>query len=211
MSSRPFVNGFWDHLRIFWSTDRVNAWMSEIFENDKPYESCKNLITLSPDVHRAWQKALFALKPISLSADETRLELQLFWMPKYKHSRLIDPCRVPDPMAGLSSAGEWKLFDYKVEGLIRSGHTIIMETDDPDNKPLPSIHLLDMQWTLQCLTNMSAAGEEEDPSPFDDDDEDVDYPTYRAEYCRDSSPDVELETQSSTPSRAPPAESETDA
>lgn len=169
--------------------------MNEIFKNNKPYEGCKNLITLSPDVHSAWQKALFALKPISLSLDEKRLEVQLFWMPPYKHPRLIDPRRVPHQMAGLTSAGEWELFDYKVERLIHSGHTIVMETDDPERRPLPSIHLLDMQWTLQCLTNMSTAEEQEDLSQFDEDDDDYDYPMYREEcFVGSSSEDSELET-----------------
>lgn len=180
--------------------NKVDAWMSEVFEKNKPYESCKNLITLSPDVHVAWQKALFALKPISLSIDEKRLEAQLFWMPSYKHSGLIDPRRVPDQMP--DSIEEWKLFDFKAECLIRSGHTIIMKTDDPVKKSLPSVRLLQMQWTFQCLINMSAAGEQEDLSGFDEDDDE--YPTYREECFVDfSSEDFELETQASTPGRTP--------
>ena len=180
MSSQPHATEFWNYLRLFWSTDRVNLWMKDTFKDEQPYESCKNLITLSPDVHSAWQKALFALKPISISPDEKRLDIQLFWMPRYQHPRLIDPRRAPELMASLNSTGEWKLFDYESEKLIRSGHLITMETDDPDKKPLPSFHLLDMQWTLQCLTNMSAAGEREDSPLSDDydDEDDSDYSTY---------------------------------
>jgi hypothetical protein len=46
-----------------------------------------------------------------------------------------------------------------------------MKTDDPVKKSLPSIHLLDMQWTLQCLINMIVAGEAEDLSLYNDDDD----------------------------------------
>lgn len=182
---------------MFWSPDKVNAWMKEVFENEEPYESAKNLITLSPDVHVAWQKALFALKPISLSVDKKRLEMQLFWMPRYKHPKLVDPRRVPDPIAALKSAGDWSLLDYKLGRLIRSGHTIIMETDDPEKKPLPSVALLDMQWTLQRLTCMSAAGEHEDLAPYDDDDDDEGYPMHDGQYFWDSSDEFESETVAS--------------
>ncbi len=62
-----------------------------------------------------------------------------------------------------------------------------MKTDDPVKKPLPSIHLLDMQWTLQCLTNMTAAGEAEDLSLYNDDDDDDGYPMDEEEWFTDSS------------------------
>lgn len=206
MSSKAHVADFWRQLRLFWQPERVELWKREIFEDGNAFESCKNIITLSPDVHSAWQKALFALKPISISADKKRLEMQLFWMPRYHHQGFIDPRQSPELMAGLNAAGDWKLFDYKAEVLIRSGHTIIMETDDPDEKPLPSIHLLDMQWTLQCLTNMSAAAEESDASQSfnDDDEDDLDYENN----WNDLSDDSKTDTLASVSSRSPKASQE---
>ena len=76
---------FWDQLRMFWSDDRVYAWWKAIFEN--PYNSgvgvdaCYNLICLNPHVHRCWNKGYFAFKPIELSDDRKRLNLQFVWLP----------------------------------------------------------------------------------------------------------------------------------
>ncbi|PYI34920.1 hypothetical protein BP00DRAFT_422854 [Aspergillus indologenus CBS 114.80] len=46
---------------------------------------------------------------------------------------------------------------------ICSGHKIIiMTTDDPQDKPLPSMELLQMQWTLNRLAALSGAAAVDD-------------------------------------------------
>lgn len=63
------------------------------------------------------------------------------------------------------------MIDYSTDEFIKSGLSIILETKDPKKMPLPSMELLDLQWTLQRLTAMSAAAE---PTayPYDNVDED---------------------------------------
>ena len=53
---------------------------------------------------------------------------------------------------------------------IRSGETFTFTTKDPENLPLPSLELLEMQWFLQRL--MGTCGAAGWPSLDDDDDDD---------------------------------------
>jgi hypothetical protein len=41
-----------------------------------------NLITLSVNPHRSWDRGAFALKPISMSNDNMTLKVQFFWQNK---------------------------------------------------------------------------------------------------------------------------------
>jgi len=61
-------HAFWDHLRVFWSEEKVTAWEAKLFPqsiHEKGQEEVYNLISLAPQVHASWQRGLFALKPIS--------------------------------------------------------------------------------------------------------------------------------------------------
>jgi hypothetical protein len=51
---------------------------------------------------------------------------------------------------------------------IYSGHKVTVTTDDPDERPLPSWELLDMQWVLQRLLAISGAAEPQDDWSDDD-------------------------------------------
>lgn len=46
---------------------------------------------------------------------------------------------------------------------------VIIETDEPENRPLPSFELLQMQWVLHRALALSGAGEADDKD-FDPDD-----------------------------------------
>ncbi|KAJ9201897.1 hypothetical protein DTO164E3_3335 [Paecilomyces variotii] len=63
-----------------------------------------------------------------------------------------------------------KLFDGLSETKLCSGDTFTLTTDDPQSKPLPSIELLQMQWTLQRLIAISGAAGVNDEELFDSDD-----------------------------------------
>lgn len=144
MFSRILVTNFWGKLHAFWSTDWVSAWQKEIFSQDfKGFETSINLITLSTNVHVTWQKALFSLKPLKLSHDQRQLTLQFFWMPNYERSHTIDILHTPNLFKGLNSADSYKPSNFQTRDLIRSEDIIVMETDNPNSRPLPSIHLSD--------------------------------------------------------------------
>jgi hypothetical protein len=76
---------FWDHLKNFWSKEKVAAWEAELFPAgicEFGIERVYNLITLSRNAHDMWGRGAFALKPISESDDKMTLEVQFFWQEK---------------------------------------------------------------------------------------------------------------------------------
>lgn len=158
---------FWDLLEYFWETDRINNWRRTIFPDPQnPHteiESCFNLISLCPNAHSFWSRGLFALKPLELSGDRKRLDIQFFWQPqvKSKADERLDLLTEPSSSRGLNSADECALpsFDMNQPVNIRSGDTFTLTTDDPESRPLPSLELLDMQWVLQRLVAMCGAAE----------------------------------------------------
>jgi len=68
------------------------------------------------------------------------------------------------------------LFNHETRRVISSGDEISLETDDPVNKPLPSLKLLEMQWFLHRVAAMSAATEPQDDFHDDDSDDDIAIP-----------------------------------
>jgi len=167
---------FWRLLRIFWDEDRVEKWKNKIFPDpqnpDTGVESCFGLICLEPTTHVRWTMGLFALKPLKLSDDKKKLDIQFFWQCQYSHqpADCIDLLKEPNSSKGLSQVE--KLEPFPVHGerqsnpyyiatsqprLIQSGDVFTLTTDDPNLKPLPCWELLEMQWFLQRLTAMSGA------------------------------------------------------
>lgn len=110
------------------------------------------------------------------------MELQFYWLKHRAHpGRLISLMDPPDlPSDYPSGRGDLKFFDCLAEKKINSGDTIIMRTDDPINRPLPSEELLRMQWLLNRVAALSGAADVLDsPQPDDEDDGDSD-----VFYCR---------------------------
>ena len=153
---------FWPLLEYFWETDRINNWRRTIFPDPQnPHtgiKSCFNLISLCPNAHSFWSRGLFALKPLELSGDRKRLDIQFFWQPhvKSKADERLDLLTEPSSSRGLNSADECALPSFYMNQPvnIRSGDTFTLTTDDPESRPLPSLELLDMQWVLQRLVAM---------------------------------------------------------
>ena len=135
---------------MFWSEERVNAWYAAILS--KGTEICHNLICLSPSAHRYWEKAHFALKPIGLSDDKKRLDIEFFWLTKSHHTELTVLQR--PILSGHSHQGPNRtmLMNCLTEKAICSGDQITLETDDPVAHPLPNLQLLEMQWFLHRVT-----------------------------------------------------------
>lgn len=84
--SRP---DFWGLLWLFWDNDRIDRWKSEIFPDPQNpntgVNGCFILICLRRDAHDMWNKGIFALKPLELSADKKQLTIQFFWQPQYDY------------------------------------------------------------------------------------------------------------------------------
>lgn len=152
---------FWDTLRVFWSAERVNAWYNAIFPVGT--EVCQNFICLAPDAHAYWAREYFVLKPIRISDDKKRLDVQFFWLPQRSYSPKVNILKVPQLSVDLDQGPNLTML-HNNESLqkICSGDEISLETDDPVSKPLPDFDLLEMQWFLHRVAAISAAAEPQD-------------------------------------------------
>ncbi|KAA8648290.1 HNH endonuclease signature motif containing protein [Aspergillus tanneri] len=143
---------FWNTLKCFWSQEQVAAWEVAVL-GPEGTETVKNLICLSSHVHALWAKARFAFKPLEMDADKKRL-------------------KTPAPCFRITSllARGTKLFNCNTETKICSGDVIEFTTDDPDNLPLPSAALLEMQWIIARVIAISGAADvsDEDFDSFTD-------------------------------------------
>ena len=121
-------------------------------------EACFNLICLCANAH-IWNKGLFALKPLELSSDRKKLKVQFFWQPRYDHKvgDKIDLLTEPPSSEGLDSIDDEYFLNYRGGDKIISGQVFTLKTEDPEEQPLPSWDLLDMQWCLQRLAGMCGA------------------------------------------------------
>ena len=101
-------------------------------------------ICLSPDAHAYWTKALLALKPIKLSEEEKRLDVEFHWLPKYDYSPGPTLDIPTPPKSPNGSRTNILLFDFPTKQEICSGQTITLRTEDPEKQPLPHPALLEM-------------------------------------------------------------------
>ena len=166
---------FWGLLENFWDADRIARWKREIFPDPHDpktgVDGCFKLICLRADIHSLWNKGFFALKPLELSNDRKKLTVQFFWQPQYNHrlADCIDLLKEPASSKGLNEVKRLEILPNGTrtekpyylsthQGQIQSEDIFCLTTDDPEIRPLPSWHLLEMQWFLQRLTAMSGAG-----------------------------------------------------
>ncbi|KAG0647510.1 hypothetical protein D0Z07_6508 [Hyphodiscus hymeniophilus] len=157
---------FWRMLRMFWPDDKITAWEAVIFPDgpeERGLETPSNMITLSAQVHGLWNAGQFALKPISVSEDNTTLTIQFFWQAKHPLVMpTINLTTTPLSTRNLDSNDETRLIDCRQsdDRRIKSGDGFELTTDDPEARPLPSIALLEMQWFLQRVAGMAGAADE---------------------------------------------------
>ncbi|KKZ61436.1 hypothetical protein EMCG_03949 [[Emmonsia] crescens] len=150
----------WKVLRLFWSDERVDRWLQTI---EPTTETMKNLLCLTPSVHKYHANAYFALKPVEMSEDETILTLQFHWLPCINNPSTMRISTKPDiPRIGDRRENDSKMikiWNVETEKKICSGDQIVMKTIDKKRFPLPDPAILDMQWVLHALTAMSAGAE----------------------------------------------------
>ena len=155
----------------------------EIDKGKAGIETAKNLITLGRHIHDQWNKGEFALKPLDVSADEKTLRVQFFWQIEQKGIKRerggqpqISLLELPHSTKDLDNYDGNFLVDcrslgtYQEDGhftrnsrrnphIIKSGDIFELKTDDPQERPLPSFALLEMQWFLHRVRGMAGAAE----------------------------------------------------
>ena len=129
----------------------------------------------------------FALRPLDYNEDRTELEVEFFWQPACLHG--IDD-RIPLSTLPSSSRDLDGSYD-RGHNPISSSFTnaisvykdrpaVYVEDSGPQGAPLPSKELLDMQFVLSRLVNLSGAGEQSDEEDFDDPNESIGTAAVRA-------------------------------
>ncbi|KKK17884.1 hypothetical protein ARAM_005780 [Aspergillus rambellii] len=158
---------FWEILPIFWTSEKTDSWKAEIL-GPQGTEHCANLMCFSNIAHKLWEKARFALCPRQLSDDLTTLTVKFFWLPTMDYLKSQSITRAPSPIAPdlISSPKDGipfaKLFKLATEEKIPSGDILTFHTTDPVKLPLPSVKLLQLQWTLHRVLAMSGAADASD-------------------------------------------------
>ncbi|OKL58859.1 hypothetical protein UA08_05688 [Talaromyces atroroseus] len=175
------VATFWNTMKLFWEDDRVKQWPKDIFGNEldlrNPQDTCLNMLSLSQYPHTLWGSGRFALRPIE-KPNSTTLKVQFYWQknssdgvteirlltaPESTRGLYGEPDHLPTLTGTYKDNGEP---EYKA---IASGDIFTLTTPDPDQLPLPSWPLLEMQWHLQRIAAMSGAAEAQYYLDSDDD------------------------------------------
>ncbi len=168
----------WETLGMFWPKEKIERWKSRTVPDKKVngyggIEQVKNMLTLTATLHRFHSEAAFALRPVRMSEDKTKLELEFHWLARETRepSTKVDLLKEPQSSRDRKDSGKGYQFCRVADSppsLLTSGTRFTMTTDDAVNKPLPDPDLLELQWHLQRIFAISGAARwrEED---FDDD------------------------------------------
>ncbi|PYH95959.1 hypothetical protein BO71DRAFT_482503 [Aspergillus ellipticus CBS 707.79] len=171
---REGFNDFWTVLQSFWTPQQVETWKEKVLGPDG-VEACSNLMCLVNIAHKLWEKALFALKPLSLSEDKKQLKIQFYWLPMNKYRLKMPVTTAPNPFPHNLPSNNDKyttgLFNFTTGTTLCSGDILTFRTCDPVGHPLPSIELLSMQWILHRVLALSGAAYATDKEVFPDADD----------------------------------------
>ncbi|KAJ6097378.1 hypothetical protein N7499_001752 [Penicillium canescens] len=176
----PAFPGIWKYVDLFWDRSTAERWKKAVFNSsfdpERPVNDCTNLICLRSDLRSAWANGLFALRPVSVSDDESEIEIEFHWQPRAGHaaSDLVDVTKEPVPSKNVSSVEDLVVVVSERGSSflpIQSGHRFKITTDNPLDHPLPSFDLLDMQWNFTRMVSMSAAADTFDDGDDEDDDD----------------------------------------
>ncbi|BCS25526.1 uncharacterized protein APUU_50237A [Aspergillus puulaauensis] len=140
---------FWKAMRFFFDEQRVNSWMAATAD---PLELA-NLMCVSGNVHGLYESARFALRPIFQG--QNRTAALFYWLPHTEYSmRGLQAWPGYNVNQQFSPFG-CTLFDCATGRKIRSGSVVEFKTPDRMKYPVPSLAILDMQWTMQRVTAWS--------------------------------------------------------
>ncbi|KAK2812732.1 hypothetical protein FQN50_001061 [Emmonsiellopsis sp. PD_5] len=183
LSSLPAPD-FGKLLPFFWRYPRLRQWGAGLIRDPADpttvsIDGCSNLLCMRGDLARCFSRSQFALRPVSLSEDKKELVVELYWQPQAPHTFTdeVDILQLPCSSRDLDGYQN-KRFTINVDGrevCVKSGDSFSLTTTDPTTHPLPSFHILDMQWHFNRIVAMSGATDACDDVNQDGDDYDDDY------------------------------------
>lgn len=121
------------------------------------------MMCLSPTKHELWKRGAFILKPVGTNVDKTSIEVEFIWQARRSLTMdyLLPVTTMPSTSRGLSSPDVRSTLTVTIDGApvhLRTGHRIFITTPDAEKLPLPDMDLLDMQFALSRIVNLSGAG-----------------------------------------------------
>ncbi|KAH8802531.1 hypothetical protein F5884DRAFT_836500 [Xylogone sp. PMI_703] len=164
---RGYNGHLWRVLGMFFEGPMVQQWKSELFDEEGPRaDTCRNVLTLSKEVHDGWNDGYFVLKPSAPSLDGRAMEIY------YQEEGEINVPLTTSPPQTPLTFNNWELtYQSRPPGepvwLVKSEDRILFKTEDPGNYPLTSYQLLEMQWYLTRI-NRSAGGAQHTESAGDE-------------------------------------------
>jgi len=147
---------FWSFLRFFWP-NKVETWRISLFGGSiwaKNKEN--NMITFSTEFGPLFNQCAFALRPVRISRDRSRMEVEFYWLVRESHGTEARMDILEEPRSSRRRIQSQGLGDGTVK-TPQSGDKIMLFTDDTVNKPLPDPGILEIQWYLQRLIALSGA------------------------------------------------------
>ncbi|CAK7273482.1 hypothetical protein SEPCBS57363_005675 [Sporothrix epigloea] len=159
-----------DKMLIFWGSEVRDTWRAA-FLNRAVSDSPQNLFSLGKHMHCMWDRALFALKP--LSATDREVTVQFYWL---KCSKKVTSGEFGSFDAAMQAVcgGDTRGWGppqlaHRPSGLrIETGQLFTIRADMPEQ--LPSMDLLVLQWNLLRISAMCGAADVYDGDEGDEDD-----------------------------------------
>ncbi|OQD69791.1 hypothetical protein PENPOL_c002G00700 [Penicillium polonicum] len=167
----------WPWLQAFWGEEKVNKLQSLLLseEGTMDMERLYNRITLEIHVHRYWDRAMCALRPIWVNEDRTEMQIAFHWLPlkenipgaaKHLRSDFVstteNPYQDPKYRPRETPGGNNVVFHTETGARISSGYVFTVKTDNKRERPLPSMELLEIRWHLSRIACMQGNAEDED-------------------------------------------------
>ncbi|KAJ5777480.1 hypothetical protein N7520_000726 [Penicillium odoratum] len=201
----------WARLRFFWGEEQVKNWQRDIMGDNHRMstEQVYNMISFSSTIHDAWNRCLCAFRPVQMNEEKTRMDIAFHWLPlrddKLRQSDQVLCLKNPysaNYLPKLTPGNNNYVFDMGTQRAIPSGYIFTIKTDDPNERPLPSFALLQIQWNLHRIAAMQGAGEDED-SDFDSDGDSIVVPSGSRSPAKDLRGENIAPSRSSTRSVSP--------
>ncbi|RAH49976.1 uncharacterized protein BO95DRAFT_502979 [Aspergillus brunneoviolaceus CBS 621.78] len=132
----------WNILGMFWTGPKIAFWRQAALDCGCTNKA-GNTILLHSSISGAWVNLEFALKPLEISQDCRSLTVQFYWLPGkvYPHSTSLTSA----PAFGQINTARFTFNNSRTNSSMRSGDTVVLQTKNPRNLPLPSFQLLEMQ------------------------------------------------------------------
>lgn len=178
----------WEGLSVFFGEEKRDQWYEEFRTTEIGHyefvDMLENLVTLTRNTHATRNDAAWVLKPVGKPGDTVKdddgqdcIKVLFLWLDGKMTNAIDDEMRSDEPppnnLAPLYRRDGAPIIESKWDrnSSITSGTSILISTPNKDEYPLPSWHLLNLQYHLTRLRHLAGAAEDKvDKDDSSDDD-----------------------------------------